>query len=71
LRIIKAAGSSFSFSAEQIAELVKVQRYGDSAVQTSILLYPKTVNKDKFSELVLPQYRYAEEREAVKKALNL
>jgi hypothetical protein len=34
-------------------------------------LYPKTVNKDKFVELVLPQYRYAEEREAVQKALNL
>lgn len=54
-----------------MGELVKVQRYGDGAIQTGILLYPKVTDKEKFVDAVMKFYDYPEEREAVLKALKL
>jgi len=54
-----------------VGELVKVQRYGDGAVQTSILLHPKVTDKANFLAQVIDKYDYAEEKDAVKKALKL
>jgi hypothetical protein len=72
VRIIKAAiQSGYTFTTDQVVELVRVQRYGTARNQTAILLHPKCTDKELYTSKVLPEFKYKEDLDEVKEALKL
>jgi len=67
IRLVNAAGDSFYFSCDQLKQLIEVQHYGKAQVATGINLYPKLVDPENFEKLVLPCYKFDEDRVAVRK----
>jgi len=71
IRLVNAAGESFFFTCLQVKELIEVQHYGRAQVATSINLYPKIIDKEGFEKIVLPAYKFDEDRAQVKKGLGM
>merc|ERR1711879_156044 len=70
LRLINTAADSFLWSTEQVKKLIGMQHYGDAQRMTAINLYPKTIDQEKFQE-VIDCYKFQEDRDEICEALGL
>lgn len=71
IRIINNAIRSHSFTCDQVAELVKVQRFGEGRTQTAILMYPVVQDKENFEKKVISLFKYDDEKASIRQACKL
>jgi len=71
IRLITAAADSFQFTTAQMKQLIEVQHYGDAKNQTAILLHPKLLDPQNFEKLIIPCFKFQEDIQEIKTALNL
>eukprot|EP00697_Spironema_sp_BW2_P006427 gnl/Spiro4/1913_TR902_c0_g1_i2.p1 gnl/Spiro4/1913_TR902_c0_g1~~gnl/Spiro4/1913_TR902_c0_g1_i2.p1 ORF type:complete len:125 (+),score=18.40 gnl/Spiro4/1913_TR902_c0_g1_i2:77-451(+) len=71
LRLLRNAALRFTFTSEQVRELVQLQHFSDAKKEVAALLYPVTVDKGSFAATVLPAFRFEEERQQVRAQLQL
>mmetsp|Transcript_17247 Transcript_17247/g.42379 ORF Transcript_17247/g.42379 Transcript_17247/m.42379 type:complete len:100 (+) Transcript_17247:153-452(+) len=70
VRLVKTAAGNFTFTCEQVARLVKIQRSGDAQTQTAIVLYKAVSDKEHF-DTVLAEYKWDEDKEQIRKECGL
>eukprot|EP01097_Dermamoeba_algensis_P000810 TRINITY_DN1293_c0_g1_i3.p1 TRINITY_DN1293_c0_g1~~TRINITY_DN1293_c0_g1_i3.p1 ORF type:complete len:116 (-),score=33.63 TRINITY_DN1293_c0_g1_i3:94-441(-) len=71
IKLVKRTKDNFHFSCKQVRELIEVQHYGEAAVQTAILLYPKIVDNSQYVEEVINHLKFPDDKAEVRKALGL
>ncbi|KYQ91118.1 hypothetical protein DLAC_08024 [Tieghemostelium lacteum] len=69
VRLIRTHANSFNFTSEQVKRLVKAQHYGESKIQTAILCYPNTTDKQNY-QMVVDEF-YDNEKNEIKSKLNI
>ena len=70
IRLINAAADGWSFTCQQVKDLLEEQHYGDAAVATAINLFDRVVDEDKFEEVVIEALPYEEDKKQVREALG-
>eukprot|EP01027_Heterolobosea_sp_BB2_P020764 GEZU01029656.1.p1 GENE.GEZU01029656.1~~GEZU01029656.1.p1 ORF type:complete len:104 (+),score=22.44 GEZU01029656.1:43-354(+) len=71
IRLLKTAVENHLFTSEEAAKIVAVHQFADAKAEACTTIFPSITDKNNFDAKVITLLKYEDEKQKVRKALNL
>ncbi|KAJ5067961.1 hypothetical protein M0811_12768 [Anaeramoeba ignava] len=71
IRLIKATTNESKFTSKQVLQLLQSLSFETAKIEAGVLLYNHVVDPENYAKEAIDPLRYKDEKEKIKKALNL